>query len=489
MGRRKIIDSELQLEFDFGANDVGNELNVSGYEVVRPRENLLPRLPDNPYLDIYGQLEILFSQIGDVMKRHRLSLGSFILRSFYVEGKSVKEIWQQLTDGVAGLPSVSRERVRMIVSEIRDELLADVPTKKYTNGFRLRKDFLKELKECTEKQIGQVLAFPKYVNSPYLSSMAYLLHRKVVLGDTTIPWIKSQVFLIDETIERRVFNMHYLSLFYLLQKEVRPMSVETILQEIPNQKQWKGGEVNEDLIRLIFWHDEVFWKVDYEQFKLREEHLNVTQRIARIIYEEKDITPANIQRIYVERFGEKFSGLSIVGKSYPWCVLVGKSKWMYREDCQQQRMPSDIIHEYCLEHIRFTMDDVVGHLQSQGINIKESSIRCYILRDCRRLNSDGNVFCLTSEIKEEEDHLWLAKMNVSNRTRKKEWMDTLRKEIRNILEKVVGHRMLQKDVMHHCLPILDNEGIAYNNFYKVVNATPWVKVVDVDGKKYLELCD
>lgn len=43
--------------------------------------------------------------------------------------------------------------------------------------------------------------------------------------------------------------------------------------------------------------------------------------------------------------------------------------------------------------------------------------------------------------------------------------------------------------MHHCLPILDNEGIAYNNFYKVVNATPWVKVVDVDGKKYLELCD
>lgn len=44
-------------------------------------------------------------------------------------------------------------------------------------------------------------------------------------------------------------------------------------------------------------------------------------------------------------------------------------------------------------------------------SIKESSVRCYIVRDCRPLNADGNTFCLTTQISESEDHLWRSKCN------------------------------------------------------------------------------
>lgn len=51
----------------------------------------------------------------------------------------------------------------------------------------------------------------------------------------------------------------------------------------------RGKNTNDDL-----QHDEVFEKVLDGIFQLRAEHLNVTQRLARIIFEEKDITPSDV---------------------------------------------------------------------------------------------------------------------------------------------------------------------------------------------------
>lgn len=488
MGKRKNIVSDLQLEFSFQEDDAQDEMNASAYEKESSRyDNSLPRLPENHVLDTFQQIELFLNQVGDVMKRRSLSLGSFILRSFYVEGKSVAEIAELLSAGVDGIPCVTRERVRTIVVEIRDELMAVVP-RKYTKGIKVGNDFVERLSLFSANHIGHVVKDQWMLDSPRLEVIAFLVHKKMIEGDTTIPWIRSQKLILDEKIEKRAFNIYYTSLFYLLQKEVRPMSYENILAAIPVQKQWKGDEVNEELLFFLLLHDEVFEKNEDESYQLRAEHLNVTQRIARIIYEEKDITSAEIQRIYEERFGSKFASLAVVGKIYPWCVPVGKSKWVYREDCKRQRQPAEIIHEYCQEHVRFTMDDVVQHLQSQKINIKESSIRCYILRDCRRLNSDGNVFCLTSEISQEEDHLWFAKMNVVNRTSgKKKWNDTLEKEIRSVLDAAPERRMQQKEVKKACKYIFDKEGIVLNNFYKVVNSLSWLKITEVDGQRYLEL--
>lgn len=491
MARRKNTDNELQLEFNFWDDDSAVEMSREIVHTPAARHTkelpILTKLTEDERLDFFCQLDTLLQQIGDCRMIGDTKLNTFILRSFYVEGKSVTEIAQLLSDGVEGVPCVTRERVRMIVAEIRDELLSMPYSKKLTKGIVLRSEFAEEMKEYSVSHIGQVVKESKWLASPRLGTIAFLLRKKIVTGDTVIPWIKREKILISENIDKRTFNAHYAALFYLLQKEVRPMAFDDILLGFSQQRQMKGVEVCEDLLRVLLQHDEVFDEVMDNIFQLRAEHLNVTQRIARIIFEEKDVTPSELQRMYAERHGETFSSLATVGKIYPWCVPVGKSKWVYREDGERLRMPADVIRDFCNEHVRFTLQDVLEHLDSQAINIKESSVRCYILRDCRPLNADGNTFCLTSQVAETEDHLWRSKYATSTRTHNREWKNKMEVEIRNILEQAPMQRMLQKELLNRCRYILEQEGIAYNNFYKIANTLPWLKSTSIDGKTYLEL--
>lgn len=488
MARRKNTDNELQLEFNFWDDD--SAIDTSGEVVHTPAARHIKELPilaEDERLDFFGQVDTLLQQMGDCIMIGKPKLNTFILRSFYVEGKSVSEIAQLLSDGVEGVPCVTRERVRMIVAEIRDEFLSMPSTKKLTKGIVLRSEFVAEMKVYAGTHIGQVVKESKWLASPRLGAIAFLLHKKIITGDTVIPWIKTEKILISENIDKRTFNAHYAALFYLLQKEVRPMAFDDILRGFSQQRQMKGVEVCEELLHVLLQHDEVFDEVVNDLFQLRAEHLNVTQRVARIIFEEKDVTPSELQRIYAERHGESFSSLATVGKTYPWCVPVGKSKWVYREDGERLRMPADIIRDFCKERVHFTLKDMLVHLEAEGVNIKESSVRCYILRDCRPLNADGNTFCLTSHIPETEDHLWRSKYATSTRSHNREWKNKMEIEIRNILEHAPMKRMRQKELLNQCLYILEQEGISYNNFYKIASTLPWLKSMSIDGKTYLEL--
>lgn len=488
MARRKNSSDTLQLEFDFQCDDSATDVSREGAHAPAPRRvKELPVLPEGARLDFLDQVDTLLRQIGKSRMTNGNKLSTFVLRSFYVECKSIAEIAQLLAAGVDGVPCVTRERVRMIVAEIRDELLCMRSPQRLTKGILLRKEFAEEMAEYAARHTGFVVKGSKWFNSPRLGTIAFLLHMKIVTGDTVIPWIKTEKILIDEHIEKREFNAHYAALFYLLQKEVRPMSCEDILRAIPTQKQMKGRDVREELLAVLLQHDEVFEEVAQGLYQIRNELLNVTQRVARIIYEEQDVAPSNLQNIYAARYGETFSSLAAVGRAYPWCVPVGKSKWVYREDGERLRMPADVIRDFCKERVRFTLQDVLEQLESQGVKIKESSVRCYILRDCRPLNADGNTFCLTSEIPESEDHLWRSKYNISTRIRNREWKHKLEVEVRHVLESAPMQRMLQKDVMNRCKYILEEEGIAYNNFYKIAKTLPWLKSTDIEGNTYLEL--
>lgn len=268
------------------------------------------------------------------------------------------------------------------------------------------------------------------------------------------------------------------------------MPTGDILAKIVKQKQWKSGTaLNEDLIRLMLKHDEVFEEVAEDQFQMRFEHLNVTQRLARIVYEEKDLPSAGLQEKYAERSGgSKCASIAVVGRKYPWCIPIGKSRWVYREDCQRQRMPADIVHEYCVEHVRFTLDDVMTHLAVLGMNINKSSVRSYILKDCRSLNADGDMFCLTEKIPEADNHLWHVKVKEHVSPRKSAWKDEVTDAVRTFLMASPTHSALLKDAMHQCLYIFEREGIAQNNFYKLVKNTPWLSTHKADdGKVYLHI--
>lgn len=485
MSRRKVATDELQLEFDFQNESSATNTNFDNRFVRRMSGNL-PEIPEGCDYDILTQVDILFQQIGELKLYGLSALNAFILRSFYVNGKSVMEIFQLLKQGVVGLPSITRARVNMIVANIRDELLLMSDRKLYTKGIVLRKDFVEQVKVYSENHIGHVIKDSQILSNPRLSSIAYFLHNWVVVGDTVIPQIKAQKLFLNRKIDKGQFKTHYAALFHLLKNEVRSMTLEMMLKSIPEQNQWIGGEVNKELVRLILAHDEVFEEVGENSYQLRIEHLNVTQRVARIIFETKDISSANIRRIYIERLNEDFSATR-VNKNYPWCVPIGKSKWVYCEDCQRMHMPADIIHDYCLQNVRFRFDDVIEYLSSLGLNLYASSVRAYILKDCRRLKLDKNMFCLTSEVSEAENHLWYSKVKPHTQSRHCAWRDKLEQKIHSLLETSPTHRMPRNDVLKECLNIFEIENVSYKNFYKTLKAWPWLKTIEIDGRVYIEM--
>lgn len=488
MRKPKTHKDELQLDFNFMDTDSVTDVNreVSN-PPASPRNQKLPNLPKNKELGLFQKIDILLRQIGNSQMSSGTKLYDFVFRSFYIEGNSVGETHQMLLDGVAGLTCVTRERVRMLVAEARDEILSLSPSRKIIKSVRLRQEIVDEMNDYAYNHIGEVLKDSKVLNSRRLGTIAYILHKKIVEGDTVLTCFKNQKILIDENVDMSYFKAHYAGLFYLLQRSVRPMTYEDIMRLFPEQRQMKDKEIREDLVRIILQHDDVFEEIADNVFRLREEHLNVTQRLARIIFDEKEVTATYLQKTYTERYGESFSSLAAVGKIYPWCVPLGRSKWLYREDGQRLRMPAEVIRDFCKEHIRFTLDEVNEHLKSQSINIKEASIRCYILRDCRPSNTDGNLFCLDSAISEADDKLWRTRSTIVTRSCNKEWKKKMESKVRRLLKSAPSHKMLQKEVLHQCRYILEQQGIAYNNFYKIVNSLPWVKSTTIDGKTYLEL--
>lgn len=488
MGKNTKTFVESQLEFDFDDASVSavDMASKSSNKSRRARE--LPVLPVGEELDMVEQVDLLLQQIGKANFRNLSALSRFILRSFYVEGQGVTEISQMLKDGVKDVRPVTRERVRMIVSDIRDELLTLPSTRKYFKDVNISSQFVDRLKKHSEENMFFLIEKSCVKSPKRIGTIAFLMHKRAVTGDTVIRWVKNQVFMLDDGFDKQLFNEYYLALFYLLQKYARPMSKEAIIREFSENDKLQSETVNIELLDLLLQHDEVFERIDENLYQLRFEHLNVSQRIARIIYEMKEVTPADLQRVYEERVGERFSNNSSVSRVYPWCVPVGKSKWVYREDCRRERKPADIISSFCREHVRFAFDDVMLHLNSLGFTIKESSVRCYILRDCRRLNSDSNMFCLTSNIPENEEHLWYSKMKPSvKRKRVVSWREEMVEDIRRLLASAPDGRLRRIDVLHHCMPMFRERGMAYNNFYKILKTVTSFETVEIDGEVYLEI--
>lgn len=479
-----------QLEIDFGEDSYKNA-SQHKFSIPKYTPKILPRLPKNKELDIMEQIDLLLKQIGELNHDNLPALYAYILRKYFVEGKNVAEITDLITEGKDDVPVVTRERIRTIVQEIREEMLNGMNSvaHKFTKNFVISEDFIRRINEFSASKIGFVVKEKKWTRHPRLGTIAFMMHKKMITCDTVLPWIKKQAIFVDETIERRQFNPHYASLFYCLQQEVRPMTYEQILDKVTLQRQWKNTTLDCELVKLILDNDEVFEKMGDDIYQMRFEHLNVTQGVARVLYEVKQTNCIDLRRMYYERGGKRqCSSLTIVGKTYSWCVPVGKSMWIYREDGQRQEMPADVIHDFCVKNVQFRFEDVLKHLSEVGIVIKESSARSYIMKDCRRHNVDKNLFCLTEMVKEEDDHLWFAKKKECTRPRKKPWVNLVKKIIRRILEESPEHSMLQKEVLYACKHVFEREKISDRNFYKVIPTIPWISVVKKDdGKAYIEL--
>lgn len=447
-------------------------------------------------VSLFDKIDLMLEEIGKLPLDRISPLYAFVLRQFYVEGKGVREVGSLLRQQGDRKLSVSDERVRTIVQSIRRELLQDETQKRlYTKGIHVRREFVESLNQYAASSVGEVLTKGKMLTNPRLGSIAYLVNRRIVKNDTTMPWVKHDVILLNADIDKKLFNTYYHSVFYCLQREVRPMTFGEVVRRLPDQSQWTNraaaadmGEPDEAMVRLVLSHNEVFERLDDDTYQMRFVHLNQTQKFARIIYEEKDIALSEILNQYVMRGG---TGLctctSMVRRVYPWCVPVGKSKWIYKPDCQRMANPAEVVRLFCTERVRFRFEEVMEHLSSMGMNIKPASVRCYVMKHCRRRIDDSNDFCLTDHVPQQENSLWYAKARVSRRKRVTPWVNEVSSRMLEILREHPEHCVRQNEVLRQCMPIFRKAGISKNNFYKIPSQMEEIAVEERDGKMMLRL--
>ena len=478
----------VQLEFDFDSNSEQHAISQPTPSIPAADAGSPQSSADSKLCQLIERTDRFLLQAKRVLAKIPLTLPRYVFRAFYVEGKSVGSIYEELARGVAGIRPVTQERVRLLVCDLREELLDARLRPKLTSLLPVDKQLMAEIAAYSETNDGEVLCRSPYLQNVRLYPITYLLRRKVYGADTTLPWMQESVYLLHERIEKRTLNYHLLSLFYLLQKEVRPLAFDDILMRLPQQSQWKGeGDADVGLVRLLLSNSELFDWCGGENFQLGFRFLNKTQMLARIIYEQKDLTKTELLRIYKERSGKDTCGsTSSLTSLYPWCVPLGKSKWLYKEDGVRVEGPADVIRRYCYDKGTFTFDELQAHLHSQDININPTSVRCYALKHCRRLNADANLFRLTTQIPPEEDRKWYSKSCPCVRNRKHSYdEEQLRNRICDLLDAQPDGRMLQQDVLHRCLDIFEESGVSRNNFYKAIKRYDWLRVEREEGDTYL----
>ncbi len=418
----------------------------------------------------------------------RYALRSYVLKCFFLKGISIEQIHATL--GEQGLQQVTKERIRMIVHAIAEEMRTPTLRPKYICCMRWDRSRGTLLTDYAAQAPGEVVTDPAMARNPRLNAIALMLNRKVVGGDTTLPWIKENPILLDYNIEKRSFNAHYQAVFYLLQKEVRPISMEQILQQLPATKHLEGMETDSALVSLILSHREVFETTVDGLFQLKHQFLNDTQQFARIIFEHKDLTTNEIAQIYRSLGGTgKSLCVNTASRHYSWCVPIGKSKWVYRPDGDRPSSPSEIIRLYCQEHVEFTSDDVNKHLASMGIHLNPASVRCYVMLHCLRKKDDKNLFRLETHIRPEEMSQWYQrrKQHVMERP-PKPWVKEMEMQLCKILQEAPAHRLTKRKALANCMYIFEREGINKANFYKYLKSLPLIECgEDETGIAYIQL--
>jgi hypothetical protein len=484
----------IQLELNFDApletEDKTSSSNCPNHS--RTYQSMIPDFSKYEPTDMLEKMDIAFQQLGTLSLRGMTPLVKFIIRSFYVEGMSVTDMYNQIKQGVEGIKPLTKERIRVLTFDICDELLHPSFKNIHVKRSLIKPEFVEAINLYAQSKIGEIVTNKQVAESSRLQAIAFMLKKRIAKGDTVIHWIQNQPIMFDMNIEKRLFNASYQSLVYCLQEEVRPMSLDMILTKVSQHPSMKGQTINKNLICLLLTHQETFETLTNENgdtsYQLRYEHLNVTQKLARIIYEHKEITPAEIAEEYKRRGDRKhFSSMTTTKTKYPWCVLVGKSKWVYAPDSEINRKPMDVIKDYCYEHKRFTFDEITAYLTAEGYMIKPGSVRCYIMKHCRRRNDDKNSFCLTSEVPEEENHLWFSKQQQTTRNREKKWLSPVLEKLHELLVNEPNKMILQRKAFQQCVSIFEANGISPNNFYKSLHTISWLELITIDSKTYLKL--
>jgi len=489
MSRRKPgnnLEGQLFIDFDnpINANDtVGNDAFIAH----QANPFVFPKKVNG--LSIIDTLASCVVEIHEFLSNCPETLNMLIFKCYFVLGMATKEIE---TMNVPNVRIPTRERIRQIADDIATALGSGNKCTKL-HGVRLSETVVEELRKIKASECGMYIdsTVLKDENLCRLQGIASIMSMRIVEAGTVLPLMTNRFLLSeDKTVEE--FRSYFKMIVLIMQEEVRPLPEEQI--KIALAEKLNKDEVDVDLADLILKDRSIFNVYEGDDgltyCSLRFEHLKLYQQLARIIFEKKSISTIDIAEEMRARGSEsKAMSMTQTHKKFPWCIPMGKTRWIYKEDEQNIERIQDVIKDYCEQHIRFTFDEILEYLSSRQYDMIEDSIRSYVMKYCRRKNADGNSFCLTSMVPQEEDKLWSKKRKPTTRKREiayhKELLEQAEKIITDSPCGYVSRKTLKKQVAH----ILKENKVNIVNFYKILRASDRITQTEIDGEVCVALVE
>ncbi|MDO4949236.1 MAG: hypothetical protein Q4E55_03590 [Bacteroidales bacterium] len=474
----------LQLSFDFDEANSNSSTDCNA-EIELACKDYMTFPTDVGDADVFSQTSLALSQIDQRMGNSTNDMVAWVFHAVFIEGLSSKEA----SERIQAMPFArSAERIRQIAQELREQLLAGRRIKSLRHA-RLRDSLTTQLRGMRTDCVVDQDCYEPLTNA--LPGVAFLLGYRILSEDTRLPLLTHPIVL-GESISSGNFLSHFTAILFCLQEEVRPLSLSDLVVRMSQHTSMCGVPIDRKTIKAVLGLRKYITLTREADggawYSLRFEFLKIYQKAARIIYERKSLSYQQIKDEMELRDGKRESpSMMTVRSHHPWCVPMGKTLWLYRPQEDSLRNIREVVKEYCKNKVRFTFDELQGTLKEMGYDMKEKSLRNYILCHCRAMNADSKRFCLTSAVTEDEENLYRKKAVYLTRNRHRTYHDVLRNKIEQMLLQAPQHILPLATLKTECAKFLKEKNVHENMFYKIVTSTKQFKKIKQQNTILLQL--
>ena len=241
--------------------------------------------------------------------------------------------------------------------------------------------------------------------------------------------------------------------------EIRPVNIDHIMHDLKDKFPDLDFEKNK-VLALLNQHN---WVDKLEEngekkYQMCYSHLCDYQKIARIVYEKKSVSLAEIREtdieksnngVYLEAIDSKWA---VTRQSYSWACNSGQfGVYIYDESGIGKESLIETVKKYAQAKKCFHFDDLMDYLKKSGYHssLKEASVRNYVIRVCQTSVDDINILCLSDCLDEFPEYRWRKRNQIGIF----HWVlafivNELRKSKNFRLKRKVLNRMVKEEAKH-----------------------------------------
>ena len=382
--------------------------NTQNYLKEYKEKYMIHVLPENAEgQPLYNRCITALQQLADIAEKRGKERYSYLIKELLINGKSPKEIAQNF--------QITLSRVYQETTNCKIGIMSGSENPLVDNAY-FSDELIDELKELPQELLYHSLPYANYcMQAPEDSDctpIIRLLNLDILdIGDRKTFMDAPRVIPSDESENWKSYiASHIKAIHYKMEKLARPEDKDEIISKVMASKYLpKNFDLNviEKILADHAWIEIEDGKYSYPYEKLK----GAETKSARIIYERKNTTTGEIQKIDKDRTSA-LKELHVDGPkimdAYPWVQKGARNdQYIYAPQPLPTLDPLLIaIEKYAKEKIRFYFPDMVHFLREKGYQYSEKVFRTYVIKHCVPSNADSNLLCLESEIDKFDRKTW-----------------------------------------------------------------------------------